>query len=174
MALVLDASAIVETLLTTQRGVEAQTVIEQHANDLHIPHLENTPQNLLPPVESFAGTPSKKKLAQVPKFQAPSGLEVTETLSALRSAVAKGYASVERCHAATNDLSRYPAHRWAVDVLTPHIWELRNTLSAYDATYIALAEVLGAELITCDQRLATAAPAVSSVTILSILDTTKH
>ncbi|MGH3138054.1 MAG: type II toxin-antitoxin system VapC family toxin [Gaiellaceae bacterium] len=45
-------------------------------------------------------------------------------------------------------------------VLYPHrplmerIWNLRNTLTAYDASYVALAELLPAPLVTCDVRLA--------------------
>ena len=34
------------------------------------------------------------------------------------------------------------------------IWQLRDNFSAYDATYVALAEALSAPLITADQRLA--------------------
>ena len=34
------------------------------------------------------------------------------------------------------------------------MWDLRNNLSAYEAAYIALAEALGATLITGDARLA--------------------
>jgi predicted nucleic acid-binding protein len=49
-------------------------------------------------------------------------------------------------------LKRYP-HK----VFLPRIWELRNNLSAYDAVYVSLAEVLDAPLITCDRRLAGAA-----------------
>jgi predicted nucleic acid-binding protein len=36
------------------------------------------------------------------------------------------------------------------------IWELRQNLRAYDATYIALAEVLDTILLTCDGPLARA------------------
>lgn len=35
-------------------------------------------------------------------------------------------------------------------------YELRANVTAYDATYVALAEVLGCELVTADQRLANA------------------
>jgi predicted nucleic acid-binding protein len=37
------------------------------------------------------------------------------------------------------------------------MWQLRGSLTAYDAAYVALAEALGAPLITCDRTLASAA-----------------
>jgi predicted nucleic acid-binding protein len=36
------------------------------------------------------------------------------------------------------------------------VWELRHNVSAYHAAYVALAEALGCNLVTADQRLATA------------------
>jgi predicted nucleic acid-binding protein len=41
--------------------------------------------------------------------------------------------------------------------LLPRIWDLRANFTAYDGAYLALAEALDAPLLTCDQRLATAA-----------------
>lgn len=47
--------------------------------------------------------------------------------------------------------------RFAADWLRPRMWELRHNLSAYDATYVALAEPADAiELLTTDSRLADA------------------
>ena len=49
-----------------------------------------------------------------------------------------------------------------VDTFVPHapllqrVWELRNNLTSYDATYVALAEALGAPLATLDKRLSQA------------------
>ncbi len=46
--------------------------------------------------------------------------------------------------------------RWPADGLRPRIWRLQDNLSAYDATYVALAEILDAPLVTTDSRLARA------------------
>jgi len=40
--------------------------------------------------------------------------------------------------------------------MLPRIWELRDNVSAYDAAYIALAEMLEATLVTRDAQLARA------------------
>ncbi len=52
------------------------------------------------------------------------------------------------------DLEDFPIERFPHTVLLPRIWQLRNNLTAYDATYVALAEALNAPLITCDKKLA--------------------
>ena len=56
-----------------------------------------------------------------------------------------------------SDLPDFPLHRYPHDVLLPRVWELRHNLTAYDAVYVALAEVPDARLLTRDRRLATAA-----------------
>ena len=49
-------------------------------------------------------------------------------------------------------IQRFPA-----DWLCPRIWELKENLSAYDATYVALTEMIDATaLLTTDARLASA------------------
>jgi predicted nucleic acid-binding protein len=44
--------------------------------------------------------------------------------------------------------------RYPMTLLLARVWSLRETLSAYDAAYIALAEALDVPLLTTDQRLA--------------------
>ena len=47
-----------------------------------------------------------------------------------------------------------PITRHPHDALLGRIWELRHNLTAYDATYVSLAEALDAPLATCDEALA--------------------
>ncbi len=60
----------------------------------------------------------------------------------------------DRARIALHHLADAPFARWPADALLPRIWELPENLTAYDATYIALAESLGATLVTADARLA--------------------
>lgn len=46
--------------------------------------------------------------------------------------------------------------RHAHEPLLERIWALGQNLTAYDATYVALAEALDTTLLTCDRRLARA------------------
>jgi predicted nucleic acid-binding protein len=45
---------------------------------------------------------------------------------------------------------------WPHDRLAERTWELRGALTYYDASYVALAELLEAPLVTLDRRLARA------------------
>ena len=45
-------------------------------------------------------------------------------------------------------------------MLADHAWELRGTMTMYDATFMALAELLGRQLLTLDRRIA-GAPGVA-------------
>jgi predicted nucleic acid-binding protein len=80
-------------------------------------------------------------------------LEVTQVL---RRLVGEGAVSAPRADQAIQDLLDLRLTRYPHFVFMPHIWRLRDNLSAYDAAYVALAENLGATLITRDARLASA------------------
>src|SRR5919109_151902 len=58
-------------------------------------------------------------------------------------------------------MTRYPAHS-----LLDRIWELRDNLSAYDATYVALAEFLDCSLLTADGRLGRAPGTDCPITVV--------
>jgi predicted nucleic acid-binding protein len=58
--------------------------------------------------------------------------------------------------AALGRWARLGLRRYAAVGLLSRIWELRDNLSAFDATYVALAEASGCDLVTADARLARA------------------
>jgi predicted nucleic acid-binding protein len=49
-----------------------------------------------------------------------------------------------------------PPARYPHDCLLWRVWKLRHNLTAYDAVYVALAEALGASLVTRDASIAAA------------------
>jgi len=55
---------------------------------------------------------------------------------------------------AFDDFSNLVIERHEHRSLLPRVWELRDSLTAYDAAYVALAEALDAPLLTCDAKLA--------------------
>jgi predicted nucleic acid-binding protein len=80
-------------------------------------------------------------------------IEVTQ---ALRRYALDGELAAADAVAALEDLRSLDLERHAHEPLLGRVWALRHNLSAYDAVYVALAEVLDAVLLTCDGRLARA------------------
>jgi predicted nucleic acid-binding protein len=89
-------------------------------------------------------------------LHAPHLLDV-EVAQVVRRYAASGDIDNERGRVALGDLADLSMQRYPHDFLLPRIWALRNNLTAYDATNVALAEVLDAPLLTRDRRLAAAA-----------------
>ena len=89
-------------------------------------------------------------------LHAPHLIDV-EIAQVLRRHLRTGDLDPSRGAAAIEDLMAFPITRYPHSSLLPRIWELRNNVTAYDAAYIALAEVLAAPLLTRDARLARAA-----------------
>ncbi len=79
-----------------------------------------------------------------------------EVLHALRRFALRGTLSRRRSGEAFEDLSNIVFERYPHTSLLGRIWDFRDNLTAYDATYVALAEALGAPLVTTDSRLARA------------------
>ncbi len=76
-----------------------------------------------------------------------------EVLHALRGLEAAGKLRPDILAAALRDLAELRAIRYGHEALRPRVWALRHNLTAYDAAYVALAELLAAPLLTCDRPL---------------------
>jgi predicted nucleic acid-binding protein len=77
-----------------------------------------------------------------------------EVAHVLRRYEAAGAINAQRGQEAIDDLTAWSVVRYPHDLFLPRIWALRHNVTAYDATYVALAETLGAPLVTRDTRLA--------------------
>lgn len=79
-----------------------------------------------------------------------------EVLSVFRRQVAVGAMTARRADLAVADLGALPLRRVPHASLLPRCWELRHTVTVYDAAYVALAEALEIALVTADRRLSRA------------------
>jgi predicted nucleic acid-binding protein len=80
-----------------------------------------------------------------------------EVTAGLRRALRLGVLGVGRAKEALRDYADLPLSRHGHLGILNGLLELRENFSAYDAVYAALAEALGASLLTADARLARAA-----------------
>lgn len=119
--IVVDASALIDVMLRSAAGAQAQARLFETGRSLHAPHLIDV-----------------------------------EIAHAFRRLAAAGEISDERGRTMLALLAEMPIRRYAHGFLLPRAWELRSNVTAYDAVYVALAEVLSAPLLTRDNRLAAA------------------
>ncbi len=119
--IVADASALLELLLRTPRGLRVEARLFDSDDTWHAPHLVD--------------------------------VEIAQTL---RRHCAARELTAERAAGALHALLDLPLTRYPHDLLLLRIWALRANMTAYDATYVALAEALDAPLVTCDGPLARA------------------
>lgn len=80
----------------------------------------------------------------------------SEVVNALRAQVLRGEVDVTDATRAVDTWARLGIERVGIGGLLGRIWELRENLSSYDATYVAVAETLEVVLVTADARLARA------------------
>jgi predicted nucleic acid-binding protein len=85
-------------------------------------------------------------------LHAPHVLDL-EVAQVLRRYERAGELDGGRGREALEDLSGLEIERYRHDLFLPRIWSLRQNVTAYDACYLALAEVLDAPLVTRDRRL---------------------
>jgi len=119
--IVLDASALVELILSTATGQLVAARIADPAEGLHAPHLADV-----------------------------------EVIQALRRYAREGAIDAADAAFALDQFLALDLQRHAHEPLLERVWKLRENLTAYDAVYVALAEALDAELLTCDGALSRA------------------
>jgi predicted nucleic acid-binding protein len=98
-------------------------------------------------------------------LHAPYLLDV-EVLQVLRRYALRAALDSDRGVEAVADFLALPIARYPHDILLDRIWELKDNMTAYDAAYVVLAELLRAPLVTRDARLARAARASTAIDCL--------
>lgn len=99
------------------------------------------------------GHTARSELRSARDLAAPDLIDV-ETVAVLRKRWLARTIGEGRFDAAITDLQRWDFERVPTLRLIRRAYELRANVTAYDATYVALAELLGCDLLTADQRLA--------------------
>ena len=90
----------------------------------------------------------------------------SEVVHTLRRQVLRGDLDVGVAERMIDVWQRLGLERVAVSGLLGRVWELRENLSAYDATYVALAEALESPLVTADGRLSRAPGPRCTITVV--------
>jgi predicted nucleic acid-binding protein len=81
-------------------------------------------------------------------------LVMFEASNILRRHELAGRVSADQAAQAHADMLDLAVEQWPYELLASRVWELRGNLSGYDASYVALAELTGATLVTLDRRIA--------------------
>lgn len=105
--------------------------------------------------DSLAAEPIRRRLAAEPDQAAPHVVDA-EVLCVIRRHHLAGMLDATAAAQAVDDLRAWPGERYGHRPLLARAWELRSTVRASDALYVALAEALGATLLITDHRLASA------------------
>ena len=106
-----------------------------------------------------------RQLIGTERVHAPHLID-SEIVSALRRQVRRNRLSAADGWNAMRTWRRLAVTRYPAYGLFERMWEIRENVSAYDATYIALAEALDCALVTADARLGHASQARCAVTVV--------
>ncbi|MGI8983353.1 MAG: type II toxin-antitoxin system VapC family toxin [Acidimicrobiales bacterium] len=80
-------------------------------------------------------------------------LVLFEAANVLRRLVAAGLVSADQAAQGHVDLVDLQVELWPYELVASRSWQLRDNLSIYDASYVAVAELAGATLATLDGRI---------------------
>lgn len=106
-----------------------------------------------------------RDLLSVEQLHAPHLIDV-EVASGLRRMVRIGPAGRGAGWQTLDSWRRLGLTRYPILGLLERVWDLRDNVSSYDASYIALAESLGCGLVTADTRLSRAPGVRCAITVV--------
>lgn len=113
------------------------------------------------------GDLARHHMIEAGELAAPDLVDV-ETVSVLRRRWLAGDLTARRFSTAVDDLGDLALLRMPTLPLMRRAYELRATVTAYDASYVALAEHLGWVLLTADRRLSRAPGISGPVEVLTL------
>ena len=116
-------------------------------------------------VSSVLGRESAQRLLEEEQIQVPSDVDV-EVAQALRKHVQLGCLAVDDGRRALETYRWMAVTRHSTFGFFDRIWELRDNLTAYDAAYVASAEIIDCPLVTADGRISRAPGLRCAITIL--------
>jgi predicted nucleic acid-binding protein len=119
--------------------------------------------------ELVVGSPAaqaiRSRLSADPDQAAPHVVDV-EVFGVIRREHLLGHLDRTAAAQAVEDLETWPGERFAHRRLLGRAWQLRDTVRGWDAMYVALAEALGAVLVTTDAQLAAAGGATCRIDVV--------
>jgi len=89
-----------------------------------------------------------------------------EVFGVVRREHLRGHLDRTEATHAVEDLESWPGERFGHRLLLTRAWQLRETVRGWDAMYVALAEALGAILVTTDRRLSAATGPTCQIEVL--------
>lgn len=105
--------------------------------------------------DGATGDAARAALTRDPHWVAPGHLLI-EVMSVIRGKTLGGKVGAARAQEAVEALAALVVEEVESARLLDRIWQLRGSVTAYDAAYVAAAELMGCPLVTGDAKLAKA------------------
>ena len=106
-----------------------------------------------------------RRLLATEQLLAPHLIDA-EVVNAIRRQTKTGRIDAEVGRTAIGQWARLAIERITITGLLDRVWALRDNLSAYDASYVAMAEALRCSLVTADGRLGRAPGPRCAITVV--------